>query len=84
MAIVVDQKHQIGRTLYPWSDWANGERWLLKQGVDYDVSTQSMRRAVHAHARKIGRHGATKAQDDGLLVQFEKPKRKKLLPRKKK
>jgi len=37
---------------YPWHEWVDGSWWLVRQGTDYVVSTESMRRAITMHGKR--------------------------------
>jgi hypothetical protein len=59
---------------YPWTDWADGSAWEVRQGEDYDVATENMRVNLHLKADALGRKVRTKKITDedgeGLAFQF--------------
>lgn len=62
------------RRRYPWTEWADGSAWEVRQGEDYDVATENMRVNLHLKADALGRKVRTKKirdQDgEGLAFQF--------------
>lgn len=59
---------------YPWTEWADGSAWEIRQGEDYDVATENMRVNLHLKADALGRKVRTKKITDedgeGLAFQF--------------
>lgn len=62
------------QTKYPWHLWADGGTWQLVRGEDYAVSDESMRRAVHGRAVRMGITATTSIEDEGLMVKFNLPR----------
>jgi hypothetical protein len=63
---------------YPWTQWADGSTWEIRQGEDYDVSTENMRVGLHMRARqmssKVRTRKFTDALSEGLIFQFVIPR----------
>lgn len=63
-----------GGRRYPWLDWADGSVWEIRQGEDYDVSTESMRVAMHLKAGTLHQKVKTRKlfdkRGEGLVFQF--------------
>lgn len=49
---------------YPWSDWLNGEPWLLRRGEDYKTSSESMRAIASKAAIAAGKRVRTQIITD--------------------
>lgn len=60
-------------SLYPWTEWANGQVWSIKKGTDFKPSTAGMRTTIVGYAK---RNKLTVRIDpsgkDGLVFQFKK------------
>jgi hypothetical protein len=39
---------------YPWQVWTDGSIWQIRQGDDYDISTQNMQVNLHVRANELG------------------------------
>jgi hypothetical protein len=59
---------------YPWAEWEDGSVWEIRQGVDYDVSTENMRINLHMRADLALKSVETRKLRDeageGLVFQF--------------
>ena len=55
---------------YPWSEWANGKIWEIKQGEDFDVRVEGMRNQMHMQARNRHLKVRTKVNCDSIVFQF--------------
>jgi hypothetical protein len=65
---------------YAWDAWLDGSTWEIRQGEDYEISTENMRVNLHAKAkqkkmevrtRKVPRPGNPEhGQWEGLVFQF--------------
>lgn len=49
----VQMRRSPGQLMYDWESWTNGEQWALVEGVDFDVSPESMVGNIHSAARRI-------------------------------
>ena len=64
------------RSVYPWSDWTDGEWWLLKQGADYPTATKVFQSVARNHARRHGYTLQTQLTDDGTFIRFTRKEAK--------
>ena len=56
---------------YPWTDWFDGQAWLLEKGIDYDAEADSMRSCAYAAARRHGVKIALRTVGDDLALQTQ-------------
>jgi hypothetical protein len=55
MAITVDYEPARKRGKYPWSEWEDGQVWLVVRGRDYKCGNDSFRRSLTMRAQKSGK-----------------------------
>jgi hypothetical protein len=53
---------------YPWSKWLNGETWRVVRHVDFDLKEESLRAAVSAAARSVGKRARVSRVSEGIYV----------------
>lgn len=65
-----------GRMKYPWDQWLDGRKWLLKRGEDFVTTIRGMRQRAYVEAWKRGLkvavcqlEGECKLQGGGLTIQ---------------
>lgn len=72
MARVLDIDHlppsRGGTTPAPWSRWADGKFWELKQGEDFDTTPERARFAVKRWAQRRGLRTNTRVPDEKTLI----------------
>jgi len=54
---------------YPWTDWFDGQAWLLESGIDFQSATISMRSNAYAAARRHGKKIALRTIGSNLALQ---------------
>jgi hypothetical protein len=66
--------HGRSQRKYPWRNWADGKPWEIRQGDDYDVTTENMRVNLHMKAdtlcRKVQTRKISDDRGEGLVFQF--------------
>jgi hypothetical protein len=57
---------------YPWAEWTNGERHVLRQGEHFEntVKVSSFRAECHAAARRKGGKADTRIQGNTVIFRF--------------
>lgn len=69
MAEALDDYHFTSRgARYPWREWCDGRIWRITQGVDFEVSVETMRDQIYARARLHGWAVKTSIEGDESLV----------------
>ena len=65
---------------YAWSEWTDGEAWLLVRGEDYTLNDEAMRAIAHVTAKRRGLTVRTRVSEEGLVVQFSRPEPEPVTP----
>lgn len=57
---------------YPWTEWMDGSKWQIEQGIDFsaDVPPNNFVNAMHAKARKKGMKVRTHVEGNKVQFQF--------------
>lgn len=43
------------RPTYSWDEWLNGQIWLLRRGVDYQIASETFRKTIRGAAKRAGK-----------------------------
>lgn len=49
----VEMRRAPGHNRYDWDAWSNGQQWAIVEGLDFDVSPESMVGNIHSAARRM-------------------------------
>lgn len=60
------------RAVYPWTDWTDGEWWVLTRNTDYTTTTKTFQSVARNYARRHGFKLETQLTDtgDGTFLRF--------------
>lgn len=64
------EKHRGHHSIYPWSQWLDGQPWELTRGEDFRVSIHSFRTMAARKARELGGRIKSCVADGKLIVMF--------------
>lgn len=60
------------RLLYPWSRWADGGSYRVRQGKEFKCEPRSFRSALYVHAGRAGLSVTTAIKGNAVEFQFSK------------
>lgn len=67
---VSNVEFRTGNSKYPWADYMNGNKWVLKRGTDFDqnLRIRSLQSAAGMYALRHGIRIHTKIIDDDTFA----------------